>query len=125
MKDNPDFSMLVGPEELWQNPYCWGSWRRKRWCEYVPRIVCELIQRREECRYGRSETFAGKSNANQCYDIYGRATWSSYLKGLKCALSLLGICSDYVAAPFHKFEQRERGKIWKALQNLGVDVVLR
>ena len=50
---------------------------------------------------------------------------SSYLKGLKCALSLLGICSDYVAAPFHKFEQRERGKIWKALQNLGVDVVLR
>ena len=24
---------------------------------------------------------------------------SSYLKGLKCALSLLGICSDYVAAP--------------------------
>jgi dihydrodipicolinate synthase len=30
-----------------------------------------------------------------------------------------------VAAPFHKFEQRERGKIWKALQNLGVDVVLR
>ena len=52
-----------------------GSWRRKRWCEYVPRIVCELIQRCEECRYGRSETFAGKSNANQCYDIYGRATW--------------------------------------------------
>ena len=50
---------------------------------------------------------------------------SSYLKGLKCALNLLGICSDYVAAPFHKPEQWESGKIWKALQNLGVDVVLR
>ena len=50
---------------------------------------------------------------------------SSYLKGLKCALNLLGICSDYVAAPFHKFEQREREKIWKALQKLGINVVLR
>ena len=28
---------------------------------------------------------------------------SSYLKGLKCALSLLGICDDFVAMPFHKF----------------------
>lgn len=76
MKDNPDFSMLVGPEEIMaESVLLGGSWRRKRWCEYVPRIVCELIQRCEECRYGRSETFAGKSNANQCYDIYGRATW--------------------------------------------------
>ena len=76
MKDNPDFSMLVGPEEIMaESVLLGGSWRRKRWCEYVPRIICKLIQRCEECRYGRSETFAGKSNANQCYDIYGRATW--------------------------------------------------
>ena len=101
MKDNPDFSMLVGPEEIMAESVLLGAHGGVNGgANYVPRIVCELIQRCEECRYGRSETFAGKSNANQCYDIYGRATWSSYLKGLKCALSLLGICRRLCGCAF-------------------------
>ena len=43
---------------------------------------------------------------------------SSYLKGLKCALSLLGVCDDFVAAPFHRFNVPEREKIRKALEAL-------
>jgi 4-hydroxy-tetrahydrodipicolinate synthase len=40
---------------------------------------------------------------------------SSYLKGLKCALSLMGICSDFMAEPFHRFNAPERKKIEEAL----------
>jgi 2-dehydro-3-deoxy-D-pentonate aldolase len=33
---------------------------------------------------------------------------SSYLKGLKCALSLLGVCDDFVAAPFHRLPYKRK-----------------
>ena len=47
---------------------------------------------------------------------------SSYLKGLKCALSLLGIINDdFVASPFYKFEAPEREKIRQALDALPIN----
>ena len=46
---------------------------------------------------------------------------SSYLKGLKCALSLLGIINDdFVASPVYKFEAPERAKIQEALNALPI-----
>ena len=44
---------------------------------------------------------------------------SSYLKGVKCALSLLGICDDYLSYPYRKFRSEERDKIRSALEKLG------
>ena len=47
---------------------------------------------------------------------------SSYLKGLKCALSLLGIINDdFVASPFYKFNEPEREKIRQALAALPIE----
>ena len=41
---------------------------------------------------------------------------SSYLKGIKCALNLMGILSDdYMAPPFHKFMAPEREQVEKSL----------
>jgi 4-hydroxy-tetrahydrodipicolinate synthase len=47
---------------------------------------------------------------------------SSYLKGLKCAISLLGICDDYMAYPYRKFRYEERERIRTALVDLGVNL---
>ena len=44
---------------------------------------------------------------------------SSYLKGVKCSLSLLGICSDHLSQPYRKFRDEERGRIRAALEALG------
>ena len=44
---------------------------------------------------------------------------SSYLKGLKCALSLVGICGDYIEWPYRKFLPAERVLVRKALLDLG------
>ena len=41
---------------------------------------------------------------------------SSFLKGLKCALSCVGICSDFMAEPFHRFRQAEHQVIAQASQ---------
>jgi 4-hydroxy-tetrahydrodipicolinate synthase len=45
---------------------------------------------------------------------------SSYLKGLKCALSLLGICDDFMAEPFARFRAAEREKVRRHLSALGL-----
>ena len=46
---------------------------------------------------------------------------SSYLKGVKCTLSLLGICDDYMSYPYRKFRAEERARIRKALEALGTE----
>ena len=46
---------------------------------------------------------------------------SSYLKGLKCACSLLGVIDDdFVASPYYKFFQPERDKVQAALDRLPI-----
>ena len=76
MKDNPDFSMLVGPEEIMAESVLLGAHGGVNGgANMFPELYVSLYNAAKNSRYGRSETFAGKSNANQCYDIYGRATW--------------------------------------------------
>ena len=48
---------------------------------------------------------------------------SSYLKGLKCSLALMGICDDFMAEPFHRFRVSERDVIRRYLTDLGLTPV--
>lgn len=44
---------------------------------------------------------------------------SSYLKGIKCALNLMGIIKDdYMALPFHKFNEPERFKVHEGIYTI-------
>ena len=45
---------------------------------------------------------------------------SSFLKGLKCALSCVGICNDFMAEPFHRFRQAEHEVIERYVKQLGI-----
>ena len=44
---------------------------------------------------------------------------SSFVKGVKCALSLMGICSDTLAAPREPFNETDRQLIRRRLVELG------
>ena len=44
---------------------------------------------------------------------------SSFVKGVKCALSLMGICSDTLAEPREPFNTEDREKIRSSLVTLG------
>jgi 4-hydroxy-tetrahydrodipicolinate synthase len=126
MKDNPDFSMLVGPEEIMAESVLLGAHGGVNGgANMFPGLYVSLYNAAKNADIEEVRRLQEKVMQISATIYTVGQHGSSYLKGLKCALNLLGICSDYVAAPFHKFEQRERGKIWKALQNLGVDVVLR
>lgn len=43
---------------------------------------------------------------------------SKIIKGIKCALSVMGICNDYVAFPLRKFRSEERRKIEQHVEEL-------
>ena len=126
MKERQDFSMLVGPEEIMAESVLLGAHGGVNGgANMFPELYVELYNAAKNTNLEeliRLQEIIMQISAT-IYTVGQHG--SSYLKGLKCALNLLGICSDYVAAPFHKFEQREREKIWKALQKLGINVVLR
>ena len=50
---------------------------------------------------------------------------SAFIKGLKCGLSCLGICDDFMAEPFQRFASPERGQVQKYLADLGVSAAKR
>ena len=43
---------------------------------------------------------------------------SAVIKGIKCALSILGVCNDFMAEPFHRFRDPERRRIARILNEL-------
>ena len=43
---------------------------------------------------------------------------SATIKGIKCAVSCLGLASDFMAEPFHRFREPERQRIREALEEL-------
>ena len=120
MQHRQDFAMLVGPEEITGE--------------------CVLLGGHGGINGGANmfpELYVGMYNAAKAGDLkrvrelqqyimqistsiytVGKHG-SSYLKGLKCALSLLGVIkSDFVASPFYKFDAPEREKIRQALEAL-------
>lgn len=46
-------------------------------------------------------------------------TSSKYIKGIKCALSVMDICNDYVALPLRRFEGEDRQKIEQYIAEMG------
>lgn len=53
---------------------------------------------------------------NTIYTV-GKHT-SRFIKGTKCALSVMGICNDYMPHPFHKFKPAERKQIEKYIEEI-------
>ena len=43
---------------------------------------------------------------------------SAVIKGIKCALSILGVCDDFTADPFHRFRDPERQRVARILDDL-------
>jgi 4-hydroxy-tetrahydrodipicolinate synthase len=93
LQDRPDFTLLVGGANLF------------------PRLYVQLYE--AAIAGDRDRVEALHEIVMQISDtIYstGRHS-SSFLKGLKCALALEGICSDFMAEPFHRFREAERDRV--------------
>ncbi len=121
LKKQPDFSLLMGHEELLAEAVlkgahggvCGGA-------NLVPKLYVDLYNAARSKNMPTVESLQ-KKVMQISKAIYGVGKYeSSYLKGLKCALSCMGICNDFLAEPFHRFRRAERKVIRWHIEELGI-----
>jgi 4-hydroxy-tetrahydrodipicolinate synthase len=120
--ERPDFSLLIGPEELLgesvllggHGGICGGA-------NLVPGLYVRLYEAARDGDLAEVRALHERVMrlSNLLYTI-GPAN-SSYFRGLKCALSCLGLCDDYLAEPFRRFETAERALVQERLRQLGLE----
>jgi dihydrodipicolinate synthase/N-acetylneuraminate lyase len=118
LKERPDFTLLVGPEELMAEAVLLGG--HGSMCggaNFYPRLYVDLYH----AAVARDLQKIVMQISTTVYRVGPHE--SSYLKGLKCAVSLMGICGDFMAEPFRAFGPEERARVWKHLLALGLSPV--
>jgi len=120
MRQRPDFAMLVGPEEITGECVLMGAHGGiNGGANMFPKLYVAMYEAASSGQLQRVRELQQvvMQISSTIYTV-GRHG-SSYLKGLKCALELLGIIdSDFVASPFYRFNAPEREKISQALAAL-------
>jgi 4-hydroxy-tetrahydrodipicolinate synthase len=119
-KGRPDWSVLVGPEHLLvpsmkkggQGGVCGGA---NVWPQLFVKLYDALRGRRVE-DVARLE--AQLTQLGGIYRVGQHA--SAVVKGMKCSLSLLGICDDFMAEPFTRFHEPERTRVRAVLETAGL-----
>ncbi len=119
MRDRKDFSIFVGPEEMTAEVVLLGaSGGVNGGANMFPKLYVDLYNAAAAGNVDEVRKLQKKvmQISSTIYNVgsYG----SSYLKGVKCALSVLGICSDFLATPFNKFDEEQRRQIEKAIDQL-------
>ena len=119
LNERKDFSFLVGPEELLAETVllgghggvCGGA-------NIFPKLYVDLYDA------------AVAGDITKVRQLHNKVMWisttiystgkhsSSFLKGVKCSLNLMNICSDFIEEPFHCFREPEKQKIKKYLEKL-------
>jgi len=117
----PDWSFLVGPEEvLGEVVLMGGHGGVNGGANLHPRLYVDLYEaaKRGDLQSVRdlSTNVLALSSALYSVGQYG----SAIIKGLKCALSIVNVCDDFMASPFHRFHENERKVIARILQENGI-----
>jgi 4-hydroxy-tetrahydrodipicolinate synthase len=121
LSERSDFSLLIGQEELLAEAVLFGG--HGAVCggaNLIPKLYVDLYNAAsaEDMAAVRSLHREVIRISSTIYKV-GKYE-SSTLKGLKCALSCIGICNDFMAEPFHRFRQAERDVIHSHLKELGI-----
>jgi dihydrodipicolinate synthase/N-acetylneuraminate lyase len=121
LADRPDFALLMGPEELLgQSVLLGGHGGVPGGANLYPQLYVQIYEAARSRDLNR--LLAGQQQIMQISTgIYGLApSGSTYLRGLKCALSILGICGDCPAEPFRRLDPPQRTRIEHELRGLGL-----
>jgi dihydrodipicolinate synthase/N-acetylneuraminate lyase len=123
MSNNEEFTFLVGPEELLAETILLGGHGGVNGgANIFPKLYVDLY----------NSAIAGDiKKVRKLHDIVIRISAtvystgqyeSSILKGIKCSLGLMGICSDFISEPFHRFRQPEKERINRYLKEISANL---
>jgi len=121
----PDWSLLMGPEELlMESVLLGGHGGVSGGANVFPELYVRLCQEARRTPGDRERVrdlhLQILRVAGSLYGV-GRHS-SAVIKGIKCALSCLGICDDFMAEPFHRFRDPERARIAAAVERLKPEI---
>ncbi|HEY0981598.1 dihydrodipicolinate synthase family protein [Schlesneria sp. T3-172] len=116
----PDWTFLMGPEHLTaESVLMGGDGGVNGGANLYPRLFVELFQAadgKNHAEINRLQKLV--MELGNLYGIAGEGP-SGYLSGLKCALSVAGICSEQLAPPFSTVTASDRSKISDLLASVG------
>jgi 4-hydroxy-tetrahydrodipicolinate synthase len=119
----PDWALLVGPEELLADAVlagghggiCGGA-------NVFPELYVALYEaaREQDLALVRKLHSQVMRLSGSLYGVGHHS--SATIKGIKCALSHLGVCDDYLAEPFHRFREPERSAVKEIVERLQSEI---
>ena len=120
LRERPDFAILMGPEEAMGEAVLMGaSGGVAGGANLFPRTFVDLYEAAVAKDVDRVRALQERVMRVSSL-IYGVGHHnSSFVKGVKCALSLMGICSDTLAAPREPFNAADRELVRRRLVELG------
>jgi len=116
--ERPDWSIFVGPERLLPEAVELGAdGGVTGGANVFPRLFVDAYEAavaRDAAEIDRLQRLIDLLQRN--YEIGKYA--SRHIKATKSALSILGVCSDFMAEPFHRFKEPERLRVAAILEEL-------
>ena len=118
-KDSPEFSIIVGTESFLSDTIMHGGHGAVAGgANFLPKLFVDLYN----ASLQNNVVVVNELNekVKYVYDtIYSVGQYESRVtKGIKSALSVMGICEDFMALPLRRFGPEEREKIKGYLENL-------
>ncbi len=107
----PDWSILIGPEAMVAEAMqLGGDGGVTGGANIFPRLFVDLYHAAVARDVARLQEL--QASVNELQQIYEVGKYASrYIKATKCAASLLGLCDDFMAEPFHRFRAPERERV--------------
>jgi 4-hydroxy-tetrahydrodipicolinate synthase len=123
LKHRPDWSLFVGPEDLrFDSIAAGGHGGVHGGANLFPKLyvrLCDAARNGDPAKAREFHAVAVRVRTS-LYEI-GRHP-SSLIKGIKCALNCLGVCSDFMSEPFHRFRPEQRAIVEQRLAELTADL---
>lgn len=109
-KLRPDWSIMIGPEALLARSLeMGGDGGVAGGANLYPHLFVRLY---ELVRAGDPSWHDLQKQIEGLQGIYEIGKYASrFIKGTKCGVSLLGICDDFMADPFHRFRIQDRQRV--------------
>ncbi|TWT75338.1 dihydrodipicolinate synthase family protein [Allorhodopirellula solitaria] len=119
-QDRPDWSILLGPEaKLAEAHALGGDGGVCGGANVAPRLFTSCFESLQERDASAVDSIQQKIDRFQ--DIYDIGKYASrHIKATKAAASLIGICNDLPADPFHAFAQPERERVAEILRSIDI-----
>jgi len=114
----PDWSIMIGPEAMLPEAMqLGGDGGVAGGANVFPQLFVDCYQACVAKDQNKIQELQAAIDALQQIYTIGKYA-SRYIKATKCCLSLLGICDDFMAEPFHRFNPPERERVQAVLNSL-------